>query len=188
MVVDSQTKKMQQSNMLFKIIIKCTQCCMWCLEKTLRFITNYCYIYTAMQGSGFCRSCMATFKLILSWPAQLSINTLVRVLLGLIQCVGIPLGCAWLTNFILIENGKSEPIYATVCVALMALIITRVYGSVFSCTLDTLFVCAVRDKQDYGGIYMSDRLLKAFDLQKGKSTSSDDGGGSGGGGGSYVAE
>lgn len=32
-----------------KLALKAVQCCMWCLEKTVKFITNYCYIYVAMQ-------------------------------------------------------------------------------------------------------------------------------------------
>merc|ERR1712182_197074 len=96
MIIDKYTKDMQKSNPLFWLIIKCTQCCMYCLEKTIKFITNYAYIYVALQGSGFCKACFQTFSLIFANPAQLSINSLVRVALKWIQLITVPLGCAWI--------------------------------------------------------------------------------------------
>merc|ERR1719217_1724591 len=48
-VIDQQTKRLQDSNKLLKLAIKCAQVCLYCFEKTVKFITNYCYIYIAMQ-------------------------------------------------------------------------------------------------------------------------------------------
>ena len=72
MALDRYTKKQQKANLMLKLLIKCTQCCMWCLEKTIKFITNYCYIYVGMQGAGFCKACFLTFSLIVTNPAQLA--------------------------------------------------------------------------------------------------------------------
>ena len=40
------------------------------------------------------------------------------------------------------------------------------FALVFSCALDTLFVCAVRDKVEYKGAFMSDGLYSAFGFDK----------------------
>ena len=47
--LDQQTKKLQESNKLLKLAMKVMQCALWCLEKTVKFITGYCYIYVALQ-------------------------------------------------------------------------------------------------------------------------------------------
>merc|ERR1711998_442199 len=106
MVIDKYTRDLQQKNPVFWLIIKCTKCCMYCLEKTVKFITDYCYIYVALQGSGFRQSCFATFSLIFSNPSQLSIKSLVRVALRWIQLLTIPLACAWLANIQLTASNK----------------------------------------------------------------------------------
>ena len=59
MAIDKRTKQLQEKNKMVKYAMKCLQCCMMCLE-VLKFITDYCYIYVAMQGSGFCRACFST--------------------------------------------------------------------------------------------------------------------------------
>ena len=145
-VLDSQTKKLQEQNQMAKLALKAVQCCLWCLEKTVKFITNYCYIYVAMQGGGFCRSCFAVFTLIMGNPAQLALNTIVRLILSLLQLIAIPGVCAWACNATLERQRKPEPMYASAVVAIMAYIITSAFALVMSCTLDTLFVCCVRDK------------------------------------------
>ena len=165
-IVDRQTKKLQESNNLAKLTIKCVKCCLWCFEKTVKFITDYCYIYVAMQGSSFCKSCWATFQLIMGQPAQLALNTFVRLVLGLIQTLGITCACAWLTHTWLTREGKSEPIYATAVAAVAAYVIASSFALVFSCVLDTLFVCCVRDKAEYKAAFMSDRLHLAFGFDK----------------------
>ena len=103
-IIDKQTQRLQEGNKMLKLAMKCVQLCMWCFEKTVKFITNYCYIYVAMQGSGFCKSCFAVFSLILGNPAQLALNTLVRNILSLIQMIAIPAACGWGCHQVLSMN------------------------------------------------------------------------------------
>ena len=167
-VIDQQTKRLQDQNQALKLAIKCAQICLYCFEKTIKFITNYCYIYVAMQGSGFCSSCFATFSLIFGQPAQLALNTLVRNILSLIQLIGIPAVCGWACHQLLStsEPPNPEPVYPSGVVVFFALIITMAFSLVMSCALDTLFVCCIRDKVDYKGAFMSDALFKAFGFDK----------------------
>ena len=122
----------------------------------------------ALQGSGFCQSCFLTFSLIFANPAQLSINSLVRIALKWIQLISVPLACAWLGNIVLVAGNKPDPIYATILIALMAIVIASIFATVFGCVLDTLFVCCCRDRADYEGAHMPDALKKAFGFDKSK--------------------
>ena len=49
MALDKHTKQLQEKNKMVKYAMKCMQCCLFCLEKILKFITDYCYIYVAVQ-------------------------------------------------------------------------------------------------------------------------------------------
>jgi hypothetical protein len=106
------------------------------------------------------------FTLIMGNPAQLALNTIVRLILALLQLIAIPAVCAWACNVTLEGQKRPEPIYASAMVALMAFVITQAFALVMSCTLDTLFVCCVRDKKEYKGAFMSDRLYGAFGFDK----------------------
>ena len=36
--------------MVLKLGMKCVQCCMWCLQKTVEFVSFYGYVYVAIEG------------------------------------------------------------------------------------------------------------------------------------------
>ena len=36
--------------MVLKLGMKCVQCCMWCLQKTVEFVSYYGYVYVAIEG------------------------------------------------------------------------------------------------------------------------------------------
>jgi len=69
---------------------------------------------------------------------------------------------------VLVAQNTAEPVWPTFLVALMAFIIARTFATVFACTLDTLFVCCVRDKSEYSGQYMPDRLKEHYGFKKTK--------------------
>ena len=57
---------------------------------------------------------------------------------------------------------ESAPLYAALAVLALAYLVSRSFAAVYECTVDTIFVCAMRDHAEYGGIYMSDELRDAF--------------------------
>ena len=99
-------------------------------------------------------------------PAQLALNTAVRMVLGLLQLLLIPAASAWLCHTALERRGAPEPLYAAAVTALFAFVIARAFSLVMSCALDTLFVCCVRDKAEYSSAFMSERLHSAFGYDK----------------------
>jgi hypothetical protein len=40
------------------------QCCMWCLEKCMKFLNKNAYIQTAIHGYSFCKAARSAFFLI----------------------------------------------------------------------------------------------------------------------------
>eukprot|EP00440_Ansanella_granifera_P074474 gb/GFBE01080819.1/.p1 GENE.gb/GFBE01080819.1/~~gb/GFBE01080819.1/.p1 ORF type:complete len:941 (+),score=238.72 gb/GFBE01080819.1/:1-2823(+) len=54
-----------QKNRVMVMILKICQCCMWCLEKCLKFLNKNAYIQIALMGTNFCVSAKKAFFLIL---------------------------------------------------------------------------------------------------------------------------
>jgi choline transporter-like protein 2/4/5 len=61
--VDQKTKNKQTT--FVKVVIKCMKCCLWCLEKFLKYLNRNAYILIAINGYSFCRGCGSAFQLIL---------------------------------------------------------------------------------------------------------------------------
>ena len=164
--LDHQTKQLQEKNLVLKIVMKCTKCCLWCFEKTIRFVTGYGFVYVALEGCGFCPACWKTFKFVASNLQQVVINTIVSKLLTLLAMVAIPVACsagafAYFEQVLEVRN----PMYPTFFVLISSAIVSNACTSVFECTITTIFVCCFRDKEFFKGEHMSDELAKAFGLR-----------------------
>ena len=74
-------------------------CCLWCLEKILKFINKNAYIITAIYGYGFCSASRKAFWLLLRNILRVSAVGIVSTLLLLIGRIFIPLATTVLCYF-----------------------------------------------------------------------------------------
>ena len=70
--IDHNTRDLQDSNALIRVMMKAVKCCLWCFEKCLKFLSKNAYIIIAMKGSSFCSSARQAFMLILSNIARVA--------------------------------------------------------------------------------------------------------------------
>lgn len=165
--IDKQTKDLQESNLALKLAMKCVQCCLWCFEKSVKFVTNYCYLYTAINGENFCASCKNTFLLFVAHAGSVAINAMVNRVLYFCQSIGIPMLCAVCTYNVVAGNPDKEGAQAAALFTLvLAYTVIRAFGGVFECIVDCLFVSAFRDMEKYDGEHLDEQLQLALDVKK----------------------
>jgi hypothetical protein len=52
-------------------VFKCCKCCLCCIEKFVEMISQYAYVYVAMEHCGFCAGAKKSFKLVSKYPVQM---------------------------------------------------------------------------------------------------------------------
>ena len=60
-----QQKCAKSGNKLAAAILCCIGCCIWCLEKFMKFLNKNAYIQTAIHGYSFCKAARSAFFLLL---------------------------------------------------------------------------------------------------------------------------
>ena len=58
---------------------------MFCLQRSVEFVSYYGYVYVALEGGSFCKGCKSTFHLVARFPAQVAVNKTVQKLLSLLM-------------------------------------------------------------------------------------------------------
>jgi hypothetical protein len=170
--IDYYTKDLQQENFLYKMAIKCAQCAMWCLQKTIEFISYFGFVFIALEGQNFCQACKNTFVFLLEPKnaAQAAVNKTVEKLIVLIISWTTPtlmsLVCyGWLFNDAeYMTDHVNNPLYPAILVWIGSFFIADAIATVFECTIDTIFLCSFQDSKEYGGKYMSPDMREAFGL------------------------
>jgi len=167
--IDHYTQDMQDSNLLLKVLMKCVQCCLWCFEKTVKFITYYGLIFVAVEGDNFCKSCFSTFKFICNYPGQMSVNALVARILSFVISLSIPVAAAAISFFWVDAQVPTRPgpVWVSLSVFILAFVIASAVTDVFRCCIDTIFVSAFKDMaENTPPKYMSTSLRSGFELDK----------------------
>lgn len=164
--IDEQTKSLQQANPLARLALRCVKCCMWCLEKFLKFVTGYIYIYTSMMGTSFCKSARASFSLIMKYPGQVYVNHMVQWLLKLLMSVTIPFLCGIFCYYWVNGLGKINAVYCALIATIIAFFVTRLFAAVFEVVIETIFLCAFRDREKYKLAHTPDSIRVAFHMNK----------------------
>jgi len=155
------------NNMLVKLAWKVLHCCLWCLKKTVQFVSYYGLVFVSSQGLSFCLGCYRTFFFFLQNPGQVSINLTVTTLLRLTGILSMPLLCGTIFYYILdTVLEQANAIYPAALIFVCAGLMTVSCMTVFDCAITTIFVCCFQDKAEFGGKYMSQELADAFQIKR----------------------
>jgi choline transporter-like protein 2/4/5 len=172
-------------NALVKLAFKVLQCCLYCLKKTVKFVSYYGLVFVSCKGESFCMACYHTFFFFLMNPGQVAINGLVTFLLKLIAILSMPLVCGVGFYFLLdylsgtdAVSSSLNAMYPGAIIWVLAAVMTMSLMTVFECVVTTIFVCCFEDKKNASDakyeMRMSDRLADAFHIKRKKAGESDE--------------
>merc|ERR1719502_1702247 len=174
--VDQQTKQMQGKNILARVVMKVVQCCMWCFEKCLKFISKNGYIMVAMYGHSFCKAAYVSFGLMYDNVLLIATTTMVTNLLLFIGELAITFFCGWCAFMTLTvypdykEGGSLQPtskMLPTILTMLAAWFVSSGFMSVYGMSIDTILMCCCMDKKENGKtghVKMSRVMFRRFKL------------------------
>jgi len=168
--IDAQTKEIQEGNLMIRLAMKCVKCCMWCFEKSIKFVSGFAFVYTAAFGQNFCSACKSTFYLFLKNTATVVLLGTVEIVLSMIACIAIPMLCAIICYCWIELNGGSNAAFPCGLAMLCAYFVCKSMAASFECGMQTLGVCALKDKEEYGGKFMSAGLASALGVDQSGST------------------
>lgn len=152
-------------------LVKLFRCCLWCLEKFLRFINKNAYIEIAIYGYSFCTAARQAFKTLLENAIRVAVLNLVTSFvlfickLFVVAGVGI-ISYYWVTE---LNTSFSEDLnyfgaVVLVC-CVIAYLIADQFLNVYDMAVDTIFLCFAEDEKRNNGKdrpYYMDASLRQF--------------------------
>ncbi|XP_061052021.1 choline transporter-like protein 4 [Eubalaena glacialis] len=163
-------------NPMARCIMCCFKCCLWCLEKFIKFLNRNAYIMIAIYGKNFCVSAKNAFMLLMRNIVRVVVLDKVTDLLlffGKLLVVG---GVGVLSFFFFtgriqglgkdIQSPQLNYYWLPIMTSILgAYVIASGFFSVFGMCVDTLFLCFLEDLERNDGsvdrpYYMSKALLK----------------------------
>ncbi|XP_059205567.1 choline transporter-like protein 4 [Centropristis striata] len=172
--IDHKTRAAQ--NPCARFILCCMKCCLWCLEKFIKFLNRNAYIMIAIYGKNFCVSAKNAFSLLMRNVVRVVVLDKVTDLLlffGKLLVVG---GVGVLSFFFFSGrisipgstfHSKALNYYwmPIITVVVGSYLIAHGFFSVYNMAVDTLFLCFLEDLERNDGsqqkpYFMSKNLMK----------------------------
>ncbi|XP_045860243.1 choline transporter-like protein 4 isoform X1 [Meles meles] len=163
-------------NPVARCIMCCFKCCLWCLEKFIKFLNRNAYIMIAIYGKNFCVSAKNAFMLLMRNIVRVVVLDKVTDLLLLFGKLLVVGGVGVLSFFFFtgrirglgrdFENPSLNYYWLPIMISILgAYVIASGFFSVFGMCVDTLFLCFLEDLERNDGspdrpYYMPKSLLK----------------------------
>jgi len=172
----NRARKANKNNKILYYLICCIQCLFSCLERIVKFIDRFAYIYIAMHGDSFCTSAKNCYNLI---SRNLFSAVIVDVLGDFVLFVGKVLGTAICTIFtVLLVDSLGREVYGltVTAVVVVSFVVFNMFSHIIGVGVDTVFVCYLEDMErngDSGNLYidpevhrmLQDRAVEVKDKQ-----------------------
>ena len=140
----------RKESSIAKIILKTIHCCLWVVEKFMKFVNKNAYIQTAIMGYSFCKAAQMSFTLLLKnvfRVAAVSIVSEFILFIGKVFIVVVTTSCAYIyldKNMSDVLNGLWLP---TVLIALISFCISQMFSEIFGMTISTILQCFITDEE-----------------------------------------
>eukprot|EP01059_Diplonema_ambulator_P002859 TRINITY_DN12476_c1_g1_i1.p1 TRINITY_DN12476_c1_g1~~TRINITY_DN12476_c1_g1_i1.p1 ORF type:complete len:507 (+),score=50.47 TRINITY_DN12476_c1_g1_i1:179-1522(+) len=134
-----------------KCCFKIAQCCLCCLEKCLKLLSEKAYVMTAIEGSNFCRSAQRAISLIVTNFASVAVVEIITAFMILVGKLLIVTATGVFAYFCL-EKWDVSPDVETywvplIVICIIAYIISGVFVHIFSTVVDCIMLCHCVDKE-----------------------------------------
>jgi len=178
--IEDKLKEYGEDNPLVKCVTCFCKCCLYCLEKFIRFLNRNAYIMTAVYGHSFCSGARRSFSLL----AQSSVRALVLdkvtdfilfigkiIVVGLVSAATFAIFSSEVTSSLKINlNYHFVPMLVII---LGTYAIASTFFSVYSMAVDTIFLCFLQDIEMHDGseenpYFMNQDLKKILELKEDK--------------------
>ena len=152
--VEHHSKEIKNTS-IGKVVFCVIDCCLWCLEKILKFIAKNAYIMTAIHGTRFMSSCKAAFYAIARNIARIGSVHIASTAALFVGKVFVVCACSACAYYIL-DTEYSEKISGFIApvmlVMLLSYAVVTMFMDVFHMCIDTMLMCLVTDEECNDGV------------------------------------
>lgn len=156
-----------QENACARYLLKCCICCLWCLEKCLKYLNQNAYAATAINNTSFCTSARDAFLILVSNALRVAaINSVGDFMLILAKALVVCVTC--FAGALLLDARRDLFLWVVPLLlsALFAYLVADTFLTVFQAVVDVLFLCFAIDTAHNDGSpgreYFMDRSLMEY--------------------------
>jgi len=144
--LEAQAKS--QKNKVMVMVMKILQCCLWCIEKCIKFLNKNAYIQIALIGKNFCTSAKNAASL---WARNFARFGVVAALGSIIHFLGFVfiMSATCIVGYFILQGLHPEitPVVPILCYMAISYLVAVLYMNVFTLAVDTILHCFIATEE-----------------------------------------
>mmetsp|Transcript_32195 Transcript_32195/g.43968 ORF Transcript_32195/g.43968 Transcript_32195/m.43968 type:complete len:658 (+) Transcript_32195:87-2060(+) len=157
-----ERKAKKSGNKIAQYIICIISCCLWCLEKCMKFLNKHAYILTAIYAYSFCKACRRAFFLLLRNILRVAAVNMVASFLLMIGKLFAPVFTTFLCYLAVAygapQVGTTGIIAPLILCFVLAYWISGMFSEMFGMGIETILFSFIADEEMYK---VEDRFAEA---------------------------
>jgi len=127
-----------QKNRVMVMVFKVLQCCLWCIEKCVKFLNKNAYIQIAIMGNNFCSSARQAFHLMLRNFARFGVMATLGSIIHFLGMIFITVATTVSGYFVLTAlHGTVSPVVPMLAYLMVGYLVAALFMNVFGLATDT---------------------------------------------------
>ncbi|KAK3925681.1 Choline transporter-like protein 1 [Frankliniella fusca] len=168
-----QARLKGSDNDISKCLFRTCQCCLYCFEKILKYLTRNAFIEISMYGHNFCRAGEQAFKMLASNALRVAaINSVGDFVLWLGKALVVIATVLIGVELLQTKEGIQHAWVPLGLAGLFAFLVSHCFLTVYEMVIDTIFLCFCEDCEQNDGLskpyYMSKDLMEFVEDSKKK--------------------
>jgi len=131
-----------------KYILCILRCCLWCLEKCVRWLTAKVYIMTCIKGTWFCSSLWSVALALFSMSAYIAVAEFTSAIMLFLGKLAIGLGAAAIGAYIMGSMELTSIIFPTLLTGIIGFTVASMFMVVYDMAIDSMLMCFCEAKRN----------------------------------------
>eukprot|EP01038_Epipyxis_sp_PR26KG_P009819 gene9819-13212_t len=146
-----QNKAKKSHNKVLEYAMCILGCCMWCLEKCMKFLNKHAYILTAIYSYSFCKAARRAFFLLLRNILRVAAVNMISSFLLTLGKFFVPILTTFLCYLALAYSINSSETSGIVSVLIFTFLISywisSLFSEIFAMAIETILFCFIADEE-----------------------------------------
>jgi len=143
--VDHKKKEFEaagiEPGVLWDYVFCCMRCCLWCLEKCMRWINKTVYIETILRNTWFCSGACQVVKVIVCYADYIAITKPIASGLLWFGKASMALGTAMICAYWTSTLNVASIFFPTVLSLIIGWFVADMFNEIFDMGIDTMLMC-----------------------------------------------
>merc|ERR1719433_1098629 len=146
------------------LVLRILQCCTWCLERFIEFLTKNAYIQVALKGTNFCKSAKEAWRITLANMIRFGVVAVLGRVINKIGLLFIMAATTILGWYILqLTHADVTPVVPMASYVFMSYLVAKLFMGVFGMAVDTCLQCVIEaESMDHDGGFVPASLKKVL--------------------------